>query len=240
MNMESVLTEMPQALLADEIVATLAAVVSNASAPDSATRALEKSRQDSLPPEQRAAAAALQAYGVQCAADVFTPGLEPQAMERAEQLRRKLEEASAQDALAMLASQPDVGAEFKSRMCHAVASKCAELVAAEIERAKKGPITILNEDDAKVFEARHAEHQKQRARAATDFLAALPSRFPSFGVALFLEIREDVERQVEEKHKRPDIHTAVAAMFDDAVEAMPSAMREQLARRNVSPNENGG
>lgn len=57
------LDAMPQAPLADEIVAMLAAVVSNTSVPDSATRVLEKSRQDSLAPEQRAAAAALQAYG---------------------------------------------------------------------------------------------------------------------------------------------------------------------------------
>ncbi|WP_206047083.1 hypothetical protein, partial [Noviherbaspirillum denitrificans] len=192
MEMQSVLAALPQASLADEIVATLAAVVSNASAPDSATRALEKSRQDSLTPEQRAAAAALQAYGVQCAADVFTPGLEPQAKERAEELRKNLEAASGQDALALLASQPDAGAEFKSRMCRAVASKCAELVAAEIERAKKGPITILNEDDAKAFEAQHAEHQHERARAATDFLGSLPERFPSFGATLFAEIRDDV------------------------------------------------
>lgn len=70
---------MPQAPFADEIVATFAAVISNASAPDSATRALEKSGQASPPAEHRAATAALQAYGVQCAADVFTPGLEPQA-----------------------------------------------------------------------------------------------------------------------------------------------------------------
>lgn len=230
MEMERVLAAMPQALLADEVVSTLAAVVSNASAPDSASRALEKSRQDSLAPQQRAAAAALQAYGVQCAAEVFTPGLEPQATERAEQLRKKLEAKSAQDALALLASQPDIGAEFKSRMCHAVACKCAELVAAEIERAKKGPITIMNEDDAKVFETRHAEHQKQRARAATDFLGSLPSRFPSFGAALFAEIREDVERKIAGNHKRPDIHTAVAALFDDALAAMPPAMREQVVR----------
>ena len=233
MEMERVLAAMPQALLADEIVATLAAVVSNASAPDSATRALEKSRQDSLAPEQRAAAAALQAYGVKCAAEVFTPGLEPQAMERAEQLRKTLEAESGQDVLALVAAKPDIGAEFKSRMCHVVASKCAELVAAEIERAKKGPITILNEEDAKVFEARHAEHQNQRARAATDFLGSLPERFPSFGAALFAEIREDVEREIEDKHKRPDIHKAVAAMFDEAVAAMPPAARDQAARRGA-------
>lgn len=108
MEMERVLAAMPQASLADGIVATLAAVVSNASAPDSASRALEKSRQDSLAPEQR---------------------------------------------------------------------------------------------------------------AATDFLVSLPERFPSLGAALFAEIREDVERQVEEKHKRPGIHEAVAGLFDVAVQS---------------------
>lgn len=55
MEMERVPAAMPQESLADEVVATLAAVVSNASAPDSASRALEKSRQDALAPEQRAA-----------------------------------------------------------------------------------------------------------------------------------------------------------------------------------------
>lgn len=50
-DFERLLDAMPQAPLADEIVAMLAGVVSNTSAPDSATRALEKSRQDSLAPE---------------------------------------------------------------------------------------------------------------------------------------------------------------------------------------------
>lgn len=118
-------------------------------------------------------------------------------------------------------------------MCLAVARKCAELVAAEIDRARKGPITILNEDDAKVFEARHAEHQNQRTRAATDFLGSLPTRFPSFGATLFGDIRDDVERHIEEKYKRPHIHTAVAAMFDDAVAAMHPSMHEEVARRGV-------
>jgi Holliday junction resolvasome RuvABC DNA-binding subunit len=233
-DVEQVLATLPQAPLADEIVATLAAVVSNTSAPDSATRALEKSRQASVAPEQRAAAAALQAYGVQCAADVFTQGLDPQATERAEQLRDALEAESAKDALALLTSTPDVGAEFKSRMCLAVAGKCAELVAAEIERAKKGPITILNEDDAKVFEERHAEHQQQRRRAAIDFLGSIPTRFPSFGATLFGEIRADVERHIGEKYKRPDIHQAVAALFDDALAAMQPSMRAQVAGHGQS------
>ena len=229
-DFERVLGEMPQPQLADEIVATLAAVVSNASAPDSATRALQKSRQDSIPPEQRAAAAALQAYGARCAADVFAPGLEPQAAQRADELRQALEADADDDAVALLTSAPDAGAAFKSRLCHAIAAKCAELVAAEIERTKKGPITILNEEDAKVFEARHAEHQQQRMHAARTFLGSLPTRYPSFGAALFATIRRDVQQQIEEKHKRPDIHAAVAAMFDDAVADMQPSAREEVIR----------
>lgn len=50
-DFEKVLAAMPQASLADEIVATLAAVVSSISAPDSAARALEKSRHASVVPE---------------------------------------------------------------------------------------------------------------------------------------------------------------------------------------------
>lgn len=236
---ESALAAMPQSPLADEIIATLAAVVSDASAPESASKALEKSRQDTLPPEHRAAAAALQAYGVQCAAEVFTPGLDPQAAQRAAHLRQALEAESAEDALALLASTSDAGAEFKSRMCLAVARKCAELIAAKIDRAKNGPITILNEADAKVFETRHAEHQQQRTGAATNFLASLPTRFPSFGAALFVEIRDDVERRIEEDYKRPDIHTAVAAMFDQAIAAMQPSVREQVARRDAKPHLSG-
>lgn len=217
-----------QSALADEIVSMVAAVVSNAAAPDSAIKALVKSGQESLAPEQRAAAAALQAYGIRCAADVFTPALEPQAMERAAKLRQALESQSAHDALAMLEATPDAGVEFKSRMCLAIATKCAELIAADIEREKNGPITILNENDAKVFAAQHAQHQKERAHAATAFLSSLPSRFPPFGVDLFVSIRRDVQRQIEENHKRPDIHAAVAALFDDAIAAMPQAVREKV------------
>lgn len=229
---ERTLASISQSPLADETVAMLAAVVSNTSAPDSANRALQQSRQETLEPEQRAAAAALQAYGVQCAAEVFTPGLEPQAMERATQLQQALEADAAADALNLLLSKPELGAEFKSRMCHAVAGKCAELVAAEIERTKKGAFTILNEDDAKVFEARHAEHQHQRMHAAVSFLGSLPSRFPSFGTALFSEIRETVERNIREKHKRPDIHAAVAAMFDEAAKAMEPTVGKDASRRD--------
>lgn len=233
-DFERLLAAMPQVPLADEIVAMLAAVVSNTSAPDSASRALEQSRRDLLAPEQRAVAAALQAYGAQGAAEVFTQGLEPQAMERAVQLCHALEAESASDALAILTSKPEIGAEFKSRMCLAIARKCAELVAAEIDRAKQGPITILNEDDAKIFEIRHAEHQNQRMRAATDFLGSLPTRFPSFGAMLFGDIREGVERHIKEKYKRPEIHTAVAAMFDGAVASMHPSMREEVSHSVVT------
>ena len=235
MDFEKTLKAMPQSPLADEVVAMLAAVVSNTSAPDSASRALEKSRHEALPPEQRAAAAALQAYGVQCAAEVFVSGLEPQAMERAEELRRALEAQCAEDALNLLGSQPEIGSDFKSRMCRAVAGKCAEMIAADIERAKNGPITILNAEDAKVFESRHAEHQRQRARAATDFLASIPTRFPSFGTALFGQIRDDVERHIQEAHKRPEIHAAVADMFDAAIAAMPASIREKISRHGEKP-----
>ncbi|WP_052452317.1 hypothetical protein [Noviherbaspirillum autotrophicum] len=228
-SFENTLDPTFQSALADEIVSMVAAVVSNASAPDSAIRALVKSRQDSLAPEQRAAAAALQAYGIRCAADVFTPALEPEAIERAAKLRQALESQSADDALAALESNPEAGMEFKSRMSRAIASKCAELAAAEIERAKSGPVTILNEADAKVFETQHAQHQKQRSQATTTFLSSLPVRFPSFGVDLFNAIRRDVQREIEENHKRPDVHAAVAALFDDAIAAMPANIRDKVA-----------
>lgn len=229
-NFEKVLEPQFQSALADEIVSMVAAVASNASAPDSAIRALEKSRQESLAPEQRAAAAALQAYGARCAADVFTSALEPQAGERAAELMHALESDSGGDALSILESQPDAGAEFKSRMSRAIAAKCAGLVAAEIERLKKGPVTILNEEDAKVFEARHAEHQKQQTQAAITFLSSLPARFPTFGTALFRSIRRDVQHQIEEEHPRPAIHAAVAALFDDALAAMPEEARAEIVR----------
>lgn len=228
-NFENTLDPKFQLALADEIVSMVAAVVSNASAPDSAVRALVKSRQDSLAPEQRAAAAALQAYGIRCAADVFTPALEPEAIERAAKLRQALESQSADDALAALESNPDAGMEFKARMSLAIASKCAELAAAEIERAKSGSVTILNEADAKVFETQHAQHQKQRAQATTTFLSSLPVRFPSFGADLFNSIRRDVQREIEANHKRPEVHAAVAALFDDAIAAMPAHIRDKVA-----------
>lgn len=215
-NFENLLDATVQSALADEIVGMVAAVVSHTTAPDSAIKALEKSRQDALTPEQHGAASALQAYGVRCAAEVFTPSLEPQASEHAATLRRALESQSAAGLLELLESDPDAGKEFKSRMCFTIAAKCAELIAAEIEREKKGPITILNPDDAQVFAARHAQHQKERTQAATRFLKSLPARYPSFGADLFASIRQQVEQQIAERHKRPDIHLAVAALFDDA------------------------
>ncbi len=60
---------------------------------------------------------------MQCAVEVFTPGLEPQAAQRAAHLRQALEAESAKDALALLTSEPDIGTDFKSRMCLAVARK---------------------------------------------------------------------------------------------------------------------
>jgi hypothetical protein len=227
-HFENTLDPTFQSALADETVSMVSAVVANAAALDSAAKALVKSRQDSLAPEQRAAAAALQAYAIDCAAEVFTPALEPDAIDRAARLRQALELQSSEDLLTLLNSSPDAGAEFKSRMCLAIASKCAGLVAAEIEREKNGPMTILNQDDARVFETLHAQHQKERMHAAITFLSSLPARFPAFGVNLFASIRRDVQRQIEENHERPDIHAAVAALFDDAVAAMPQATRDKV------------
>lgn len=228
-NFEKVLDSTFQSALADEIVSMVAAVVSNTSAPDSAIRALEKRRQDTLAPEQRAAAAALQAYGARNAAMVFTVALEQQAEERANELQRALESVTDDDALALLESTPEAGEEFKARMSLAIATKCAQLIATEIERVKTGPVKILNEDDAKVFEENHARHQRQRTEAAVDFLSNLPVRFPKFGANLFATIRRDVQHLIAENHKRPDIHAAVSTLFDDAISAMPPAVREKLA-----------
>lgn len=217
-----------QSALADEIVTMVAAVVSNTSAPDSAIRALEKRRQEALAPEQRAAAAALQAYGARNAATVFTVALEPKAGERANELQRALEAATEDDALTLLESDPEAGAAFKARMNLAIATKCAQLIATEIERVKTGPVKILNEDDAKLFEENHAQHQRQRTEAAIDFLRDLPVRYPTSGAHLFNTIRRDVQTLIDENYKRPDIHAAVSTLFDDAMSAMPPDVREKL------------
>ena len=227
-SFEKVLEPTFQSALADEIVSMVAAVVSNTSAPDSAIRALEKRRQDTLATEQRAAAAALQAYGARSAATVFTVALEPQAGARANELQKALESATDDDALRLLESNPDAGEAFKARMSLAIATKCAQLIATEIERVKTGPVKILNEDDAKLFEENHARHQRQRTEAAIDFLRELPVRFPTFGARLFHTIRHDVQNLIKETYKRPDIHAAVSTLFEDAMSAMPPDVREKL------------
>ena len=227
-SFEKALEPTVQTALADEIVCMVAAVVSNTSAPDSAIRALEKSRQDKLAPEQRAVAAALQAYGVRNAAAVFTVALEPQAGQRADELQRALESATDANVLALLESEPEAGEKFKAQMSLAIATKCAQLIAAEIERGKRGPMKILNEDDAKRFEENHAVHQRQRTEAAVGFLHDLPVRFPGFGAQLFNAIRQDVLKVIKENYKRPDIHAAVSALFDDALSAMSPEIREKL------------
>lgn len=215
--------------MADALASALTAVVSNASEPDSALAGLRKARNDSIPPEERSAVAALQAYRVECAAGVLSAGLEQDASERGAYLREGLEADAGNDALSLLRENADAGAAFKSRFSLQIALRCAEMVAAEIERDKQGRFTILNEQDAAVFESRREAHRKQRSDAARDFLASLPDRCPSFGAALFADIRLHVERDVAEQHKRPDIHQAVASLFDDALACMPGAMRDAVA-----------
>lgn len=231
MNFEQTLDKSRQAALADEIVTMAAAVVSNASTPDFAMRALAQSRRESLTPEQRAAEAALQAYGVRCAGEVLTRELDQTAAERAEELRLELEKECAESDLALLEQDESAAAEFKSRMCQAIAAKCAELVAAEIDRLKKGRLTILNEEDKEVFDRQHQEREAKRKEAITSFLSALPTRYPSFGTRLFGSIRKDVQRDIEEQYKSPDIHAAVAAVFTDALAAMPPEQRAEIARQ---------
>jgi hypothetical protein len=233
-NLDSVLQSIDQAAVADALASALTAVVSDASAPDSALAGLRKARNESVPPEKRAAVAALQAYGAECAADVLTAGLEPDASERAARLRKGLEVDSGSDALSLLRTSADVGSAFKSRLSLRIASRCAEMIAAEIERDKQGRFTILNEQDAEIFESRREAHRRMRTEAARAFLASLPSRYPSFGAALFASIRRHVEQEVAEQHKRPDIHEAVASLFDAATNSMPEPMRDAVERAGQS------
>lgn len=233
-NLEPALQSIDQAAVADELASVLTAVVSDASAPDSALAGLRKARNDSIPPERRAAVAALQAYGAECAAGVLTAGLEQDAGERASRLLEGLEEDSENDVLSHLRADADAGSAFKSRLSLRIASRCAEMIAAEIERDKQGRFNILNEEDAAIFESRREAHRKQRADAARDFLASLPNRYPSFGAALFADIRRHVEQEVGERHKRPDIHEAVASLFDSALDCMPEPMREAVAHAGQS------
>jgi hypothetical protein len=211
-----------QSALADEIVATVAAVVSNASAPDFAVRSLEQGVLASLSPEQLEAAAVMQAYGSKCAGEVFTPALDELAVERASALSALLEDKCQSDALLAFDKQHETGIEFKSRMSRAIASKCAELAAAEIDRLKKGKITILDEKDAQTFHQQHEKNQEKQTDASVSFLASLPERYPSLGMQLFNDIQQHVQNEIEEKYKSPDIHSKVASLFKLAREAMPS------------------
>ncbi|MGV3741416.1 MAG: hypothetical protein ACO1NO_03795 [Burkholderiaceae bacterium] len=221
-NFEQSLDKNLQSDLADEIVATVAAVVSNASAPDFAVRTLEQGLLASLSPEQREAAVVMQAYASKCAGEVFTPGLDNLAAERATALTAALEEKCPGDALRAFNEQSEAGAVFKSRMSHAIASKCADLAAAEIDRLKKGKITILDEKDAETFHQRHEKSQAKQTEAAVSFLASLPERYPPFGMQLFSDIQQQVQNEIEEKYKSPDIHAKVASLFRQAREAMSS------------------
>lgn len=233
-KLEPVLQSIDQAAVADELASVMTAVVSDASAPDSALTGIRKARNESVPPEQRAAVAALQAYGAKCIADVLTAGLEQDANERAACLQTGLEEDSASDVLSFLRTSAESASEFKSRLSLRIASRCAEIVAAEIEREKQGHFTILNEQDAVIFESRREAHRSQRAEAAQGFLASLPSRYPSFGAVLFADIRRQVEREVREQHMRPDIHEAVASMFEAALDNMPASSRDEVVRVHQS------
>lgn len=233
-NLESVLQSIDQAAVADALASALTAVVADASAPESALAGLRKARNESVSPEEKAAVAALQAYGVECTAEVLTAGLEQDASERAVRLREALEADSGSDALSLLRTSVDAGSTFKSRLSLRIASRCAEMIAAEIERDKQGHFTILNEQDAAIFESRRKEHRKMRTEAARDFLASLPSRYPSFGAALFADIRRHVEQEIAERHKRPDIHEAVASLFDTAMNCMSEPMRDAVKHAEQS------
>jgi hypothetical protein len=142
------------------------------------------------------------------------------AAERASTLRAALEEKCQSDALRAFDKEPEAGIEFKSRMSRSIASKCAELAAAEIDRLKKGKITILDEKDAEAFYQRHAESQEKKTNATVSFLASLPQRYPSLGMQLFNDIQQHVQEEIEEKYRSPDIHTEVASLFKQAREAM--------------------
>ncbi|GIZ50268.1 hypothetical protein NCCP691_02820 [Noviherbaspirillum aridicola] len=230
MRSEPSLQSIDQSAVADELAAALIAVVSDASSADSALAGLKKARDDSVPAAQRAAVAALQAYGAECAADVLAAGLDPEAKDRAGRLHDELEAESGDDILALLRSDGDAAREFTSRLSLRIADRCAEMVAAEIERDKQGRFTILNEEDAAIFASQREAHRAQRVEAASSFLASLPQRYPSFGAALFADIRSEVQRQVEERHKRPDIHEAVASLFQAALDRMPAPAREAVER----------
>lgn len=233
-NLEPALQSVDQVAVADALASALTAVVSDTSEPDSALAGLRKARNDSVPPEKKAAVAALQAYGAECAADVLCAGLEQDASERAAHLREGLEADAGSDVLSLLRKSADAGATFKSRLSLRIALRCAEMAAAKIERDKQGHFTILDKKDAIIFETRREAQRKQRTDAASDFLASLPSRYASYSAALFADIRLRVAREVAEQHKRPDIHAAVASLFDTALARMPEAMRDAVERAQQS------
>lgn len=224
-NFEQLLDKNHQSQLADEVITVTAAVISNATAPDFAVRTLEQGVSASLTLEQRAAAAALQAYGSKSAAQIFVSALDQSALDRAQALEEALEKNCPANAATLLDNEPNAGAEFKAAMCRAIAGKCAELAAAEIDRLKKGKITILNEHDQQIFDQQHLERQEKQAAAVIAFLSSLPKRYPAFGMALFEEIQQNVQRDIEEKYKSPDIHARVERLFTDARQAMASAKR---------------
>lgn len=224
-NFDQLLDQDRQSALADEIVTAAAAVVSNAMAPDFAVRSLEQGISADLSQDQRDAAIALQAHGVRCAAEVLAAALDPTATERADAFRTSLEKHCPDGTLAILDKQPEAAAAFKSTMCRAIAGKCSELLAADIDRLKKGKISILNEEDQQVFERQHEERGKKQAEAARSFLSSLPERYPSYGLELFKDIRREVQQDMEEKYKSPDIHARIASLFRDAQDAMPSEAR---------------
>ena len=224
-NFDQLLDQGRQSALADEIVTAAAAVVSNAMAPDFAVRSLEQGILADLSQDQRDAAVALQAHGVRCAGEVLTAALDPTAIERADAFRTSLEKNCPDGTLAILDKQPETAAAFKSTMCRAIAGKCAELLAADIDRLKKGKISILNEEDQQVFERQHEERGTKQDEAARFFLSSLPERYPSYGVELFKDIRQKVQHDMEEKYKSPDIHARIATLFRDAQGAMPPEAR---------------
>ena len=233
-NPESALQSIDQVAVADALASALMAVVSNASAPDSALEGLRKAKNDLFPSENRLVVAALQTYGVECAADVLSTGLEQDASERAARLREGLEADAQSDVLSLPRKNTEAGAAFKSELALRIAFRCAEMVASDIERDKQGSFTILDKQDAEIFESRRKAHRKQRIDAAHDFLASLPSRYPSFGATLFYDIRRHVKNDIAERHNRPEIHEALASLFDNALASMPGTIRDAVAQAEQS------
>lgn len=231
---ESLLTPALQSALAEQAVAAAIAVVSGAATTDATLRMLDQQRRESLQaPQQHGAAAALQAWAAEQAAQVFLQSLDPQGAGQTQaesaSLRQSLETAGTQEVLEMVRSRPESAPVFLAATCTAIAGKCADLLAAEVERNRTGPLQIHNEEDARVFEERHRQHQQQRTRAAVDFLSGLPERFPQSGARLFREVRRSVQARIEQEHKRPAVHQELAGLFDQALAAMPPQRRDEIA-----------